>query len=114
MAVGGERVALAIEAHVLVLRNAARTPGLRLVLVPQHAAARQAAPGPRLVAWVRGRLASTTPTVPWEETPEDFAKRLHEATDFANANYDGSGLRRELNWRLEQLVKVTLGDRLKK
>ena len=39
---------------------------------------------------------------------------LHEAADFANANYDVSGLCRELNWRLEQLVKVTLGDRLKK
>ena len=66
------------------------------------------------VAWVRSRLASTTPTVPWEETPEDFANRLQEAADFANADYDVSGLCRELNWRLEQLVKVTHGDRLKK
>ena len=66
------------------------------------------------VAWMRSRLASTTPTVPWEETPEDFANRLQEAADFANANYDVSGLCRELNWRLEQLVKVTHGDRLKK
>ena len=40
---------------MLVLRNGGGAAALCLVLVPQHAAARQAAPGPRLVVWVRGR-----------------------------------------------------------
>ena len=66
------------------------------------------------VSWVRSRLAATTPTVAWEETAEAFGVRLQEAADFANANYDGPGLCRELNWRLTQLVKVTHGDRLPK
>ena len=59
-------------------------------------------------------LAQTIPTVAYAETAEGFAERLQEAADFANANYDGPGLCRELNSRLKQLVKETHGDRLPK
>ena len=64
--------------------------------------------------WLNTLEAKCRPAIPWEETPEDLARRLQGCVDHINANYDVRGLCLEFPGRLETLVNVTLGDRLSK
>ena len=45
--------------------------------------------------------------MPWEETPAEFAERLHVAVKHINDNFDVRGLCMELPDRLEALVSKT-------
>jgi hypothetical protein len=56
---GREVGAACVEAHVLVLRDGGGATTLRLVLMPQYAAARQAAPAQGVGSSVRGRHGVT-------------------------------------------------------
>ena len=66
------------------------------------------------ISWLRAQVAKTTPKRSWEETPNQFAKRLKAGVDHANANYNILGLSKEFPDRLKDLVRVTDGDRLPK
>ena len=66
------------------------------------------------IAHLRENVFKSTPRRPWEETPVEFATRLRAAAAHANTEYRLGDLCRELPKRLDDLVKVTAGDRLPK
>ena len=66
------------------------------------------------VSWVRDRLKRSLPKEPWNETEEQFSKRLKLAGEHVNANFDVQGLCREMPERMRKLVHDKKGDRLKK
>ena len=66
------------------------------------------------ISHLRERVYKSTPRKPWEETPKELETRLRAAEAYANAEYRLADLCRELPKRLENLVKVTHGDRLPK
>ena len=66
------------------------------------------------ISWLRSREEGTRPRVPWEESPQAFAERLHEAVKHINNNYNVRGLCMEFPGRLEDLASRTKGDRLPK
>ena len=68
----------------------------------------------RLLSWLRHRLKLTLPTEPWNETEEAFEKRLKNAAAWVNDHHDVDGLCKEMPSRLDDLVHVTKGARLKK
>ena len=65
------------------------------------------------VAWLRLRMARSTPARPWLETTAQWKARMQEACRQVNAEYDVEGLCRELPSRLEKLHE-TEGDKLRK
>ena len=65
------------------------------------------------VAWIRNRLAVTTPRDCWLESVEDYATRLKTAADYINTNFDVGALCKDLPQRLEDLVEAQ-GGRSKK
>ena len=67
------------------------------------------------MSWVRARLIRSMATVPvaWEESPEQFEKRLLQVVKDINNELDVSGLCREVPRRLDELVRRK-GDRLSK
>ena len=64
--------------------------------------------------WLKSLEAKCRPAIPWQEPPEELARRLQGCVDHINATYDVRGLCMEFPGRLEALVNVTLGDRLPK
>ena len=66
------------------------------------------------IAWMRPLLFKTRPSKPWEETPQQFATRIHDAVAYVNANYEVSRLCKEFPDRLMALATETHGDRLPK
>ena len=56
-------------------------------------------------SWVRTRLDRHIPPRPWEETKQDFGKRLRKAAEEANAECDVEGLRQGFNKRPEEMVE---------
>lgn len=67
------------------------------------------------ISWIKHRecVSSVELRTPWEETPQQFNRRLQNCVAHANANYNVSGLCREFPGRLRDLV-VAKGGRLKK
>ena len=65
------------------------------------------------VAWIRVRLAQTTPKRCWEETREQFRARLKHVVDTINATCDVAGLCRDLPKRVDAL-KEAQGGRIKR
>ena len=57
------------------------------------------------VSWIRALLASTLPTRPWEESPQQLIARLKHVAGRVNADYDAAGLCRELPARIDELVR---------
>ena len=53
------------------------------------------------------------PPQPWDETEEQFGKRLKAAGDYVNANYDVDGLCQAMPKRMHELVQKTRGGKLK-
>ena len=66
------------------------------------------------VSWIRDRLKRSLPKDPWNESEENFTKRIKTAVEYVNANYDVGGLCREMPSRMRELVHETQGDRLRK
>ena len=62
---------------------------------------------------MRQRLKRTLPPQPWDETEEQFGKRLKAAGDYVNAKYDVDGLCQAMPKRMHELVHKTRGGRLK-
>ena len=67
------------------------------------------------ISWLKDRLHRSTRTVqiPWEETPTDFAARLHVVVAGINDDCNIAGLCREFPERLRRL-RASGGDRLPK
>ena len=65
------------------------------------------------VSWVRQRLKRTLPPRPWDETEEQFGKRLKAAGDCVMSNHDVDGLCEAMPKRMHDLVYKTKGDRLR-
>ena len=66
------------------------------------------------ISWLRRGEERTRPKKPWEETPKDFAVRLHKVVKSVNENYNVRELALEFPDRLHALVHKTRGDRLPK
>ena len=66
------------------------------------------------VSWTRQRMKRTLPKEPWNESEEDFGKRLKLAQNYVNANYDVDSLCLEMPERMRSLVHDTKGDKLSK
>ena len=66
------------------------------------------------VSWLRHRLKLTLPQELWDETEEDFEKRLKNAAAWVNGHHDADGLCKEMPSRMDDLVHVTKGARLNK
>ena len=83
--------------------NAAKQPGsLQDVLLHETA-----------VSWLRHRLSRSTPRNCWEESREDYGRRLKRCCDEGNKECDVEGLCKELPKRMK-LLQDKDGDRLKK
>ena len=65
------------------------------------------------VAWIRSRERKTVPARAWEESYEDFSKRLKQIVSEFNGKFDIDGLCREFTDRLHELVNGE-GAKLKK
>ena len=65
------------------------------------------------MAWLRLRLAKTTPPRAWEETVDAFCARLTKCCAYINEHYDVEGLCRGFLERVE-LLRELEGGRLKK
>ena len=65
------------------------------------------------VSWVRQRLKRTLPPRPWDETEEQFGKRLKAAGDYVMSNHDVGWLCEAMPKRMQDLVYKTKGDRLR-
>ena len=57
------------------------------------------------VAWVRLRLSRTLPAKPWEESPQKLAARRKRVAAGTNAEYNVTGLCRELPARVHMLFE---------
>ena len=66
------------------------------------------------VSWLRRAEEGRRPKVPWQETRQEFASRFQRCVSDINREYDVRGLCMEWPQRLEDLVKTTQGDRLRK
>ena len=66
------------------------------------------------VSWLRHRLKLTLPKEPWNETEEEFEKRLKNAAAWVNDHHDVDSLCKEMPTRMDDLVRVTKGARLNK
>ena len=64
------------------------------------------------VAWLRSRLAVTTPARSWEETPSAHGTRIRACCSYINGHYDVAGLCRDFPRRVRDLVDKK-GERLK-
>ena len=83
--------------------NAAKQPGsLQDVLLHETA-----------VSWLRHRLSRSTPRNCWEESREDYGRRLKRCCDEVNKECDVEGLCKGLPKRMK-LLQEKDGDRLKK
>ena len=56
------------------------------------------------VSWIRYRLTRTLPAKPWEETVEQFSKRLRDIATDINANLNVEGLCKEFPQRVQAVV----------
>ena len=67
------------------------------------------------ISWLRAGLIKSMATVPvaWEETPQEFERRLHGVVKSINSHFDVHGLCREVPERLDDLI-LREGDRLAK
>jgi hypothetical protein len=82
--------------------NARRQPGsMQDVLLHETA-----------VSWIRKQLSISTPKKCWEETREQYGRRLKRCCEEVNKDYDVEGLCKGLVKRLRKL-KDSDGDRLK-
>ena len=66
------------------------------------------------MSWVRERLKRSLPKEPWNETEENFAKRLKAAAEHVIKHFDVPGLCKEMPERMRLPVHETKGDRLRK
>ena len=66
------------------------------------------------VSWLRRAEEACRPKVPWQETRQELASRFQRCVSDINREYDVRGLCMEWPQRLEDLVKTTQGDRLRK
>ena len=82
--------------------NAAKQPGSCQDLMLHETA----------VAWLRTRLATSTPTKCWEETREQYGLRLKRCCEEVNKDCDVEGLCKQFPKRVK-LLKEKEGDRLK-
>ena len=59
------------------------------------------------IAWIRERIQKSNATVPcqWNETPQEFARRLDSIIKDVNSECDVKGLSLEFPDRLRELVK---------
>ena len=64
------------------------------------------------VAWIRLKLAESTPRHPWLETREQYAVRLRHVVAAINKSHDVGGLCRKLGYRIGELIRRQ-GDRLR-
>ena len=64
------------------------------------------------VSWMRTRLGRTIPTKCWEETPEQYGRRLKRCCDEVNEDCDVEGLCNGLPKRM-RLLQDNGGNRLK-
>ncbi len=88
--------------HAFMSDNARAQPGsMQDVLLHETA-----------VSWMRTRLGRTTPTKCWEETREQYGRRLKRCCDEVNKDCDVEGLCNGLPKRMRQLQEKD-GDRLK-
>jgi hypothetical protein len=65
------------------------------------------------VAWIRQRLAETTPKSCCLESVDAYGKRIKRVVDYINAHFDVEGLCKDLPQRLDDLIEAE-GGRLKK
>ena len=65
-----------------------------------------------VVAWIRLRLAESTPKRPWLETREQYAMRLRRVVAGINNTHNVCGLCRKLPFRIGELMRRQ-GDRLR-
>lgn len=65
------------------------------------------------VSWLRHRLSRTTPAKCWQETREEYGRRLKRCCEEVNQECDVEGLCKGLPKRIKMLLD-TQGDRLKK
>ena len=58
------------------------------------------------ISWLRAGLIKSMATVPvaWEETPQEFERRLHGVAKSINSHFDVPGLCREVPERLDDLI----------
>ena len=61
------------------------------------------------VAWIRYRLAKTVPPKPWEETEEQYAKRLKECVAYINEYYNVKELCMEFPQRVARIMEAEGG-----
>ena len=88
--------------HAFMSDNARAQPGsMQDVLLHETA-----------VSWMRTRLGRTTPTKCWEETREQYGRRLKRCCDEVNKDCDVEGLCNGLPKRM-RLLQEKDGDRLK-
>ena len=65
------------------------------------------------VSWLRHRLSRSTPAKCWQESREEYARRLKRCCEEGNKECDAEGLCKGLPKRMK-LLQDTDGDRLKK
>ena len=65
------------------------------------------------VAWIRYRLAKTVPPRPWEETEQEYAKRLKECVAYINEHHNVKGLNMEFTQRVARIMAAD-GGRISK
>ena len=65
------------------------------------------------VAWIRYKLARSTPTRPWLETVAEYGSRLKEVVAAINREHNLVGLCGELRQRAEK-VRAQQGGRISK
>jgi len=57
------------------------------------------------VSWLRKRLEQSRPNECWEETREDYGRRLKRCCDDVNKDYDVEGLCRGFRKRIKALAE---------
>ena len=66
------------------------------------------------ISWLRRTEEKTRPRKTWEETPDEFSKRLQKGVSHINKEFNVRGLCMEFPERLRALEHDTKGDRLRK
>ena len=65
------------------------------------------------VSWIRTRLRETVPKRPWEETQDNYAKRLKLAAAYINENHEVANMNLELPSRVAAIAEAK-GGRIRK